>query len=344
MAALVLDVPPAASVMPIWHPHTSRGLCRRSGSRCPWGMDRPWFSPAMSASLPVDFFADYAAAAARKLAEWGHAVPSRAAPHEIVTIFINLERRRIDPRPRTVHIAAGLVVPADVQSGFELVKKVAETGGDLNLHLSSTVKTDADYDDSLLNDWGMHHLHLGEKVMATGKSTGLMQRTKELLFALVRPDSIYFVAIGEHGDWTRKRLLETANTNWPQLFEGRRVAGMRTAQVLTEEDHLKLRKHGILTPTAIGGALMYSPGGGYSTTGRSTEVTVTVDTIAREARHYEGRFQSMVPQILVEAAKRGVAMAELGFHYKGAQDGMVIVEDERAKIVVHIPIAPKRRS
>lgn len=286
-------------------------------------------------------FADYAAIAARTLAKWGHAAPAGASPYEIITLLINLERRRIEPRPRAVHMAADLVVPAVVQLGFDLVKRTAETGGDLNLHLSATVKNDADYDDSLLNDWGMHHLHLGDTAMTTGKSSGLMQRTSALLFAIVRTDDIYFVGLGEHGDWTRKRLIETANAHWPQLFGGRSVTGFRLAEQVTEEDHLLLRKHGIVTPSEIEGVLIFSPGGGYSTSGRSLEVTAAADSVARLARHYEGRFQSMVPEILVAAEKRGVKTAELEFHYMGAEDGNVIVRDDRANITVALRIAER---
>lgn len=293
---------------------------------------------SMTANLRVDFFADFATSAARQLAAWGHAVPSGSTARDIVIQFVNLQRRRIEPRPRTVHVAAELVVPTSVHAGFELVKKTAETGGDLNLHLSKTVKTDADYDDPMLNDWGIHHLHLGASVMTAGKSRGLIQRTKELLFAIVRDDSICFVAVGDHDDWARERLLEIAYANWPHLFGGKMIHTRPSRQTLTDEDRLLLREHGIVAPTEIGGIVMFSPGGGYTTTGRSARVLVTVSRIMLDARNYEMRFQAMASQLIAKAEELGVKEDELEFHYIGAHDGAVLVKDERTKIIARLPI------
>jgi hypothetical protein len=96
------------------------------------------------------------------------------------------------------------------------VTQKAKSGLDLNPHLSGTVQKDAGYDDMMLNDWVMHHLHLGTR--AHPKNPAMMARTKELLFAMVDNDDIYFVAVGDHTDWTDQQLFETARTHWPHLF------------------------------------------------------------------------------------------------------------------------------
>lgn len=293
----------------------------------------------MTASLPVNFFADYAAVAARQLANWGHTPSAGASSRELVTLFINLGRRRIEPQPRRVVEADDLVVPPQVQTGYDLMKRTAESGGDLNLHLSKSVMNDADYDDAMLNDWGMHHLHLGSSIATSGPSGGLIGRTKELVFAVVRPDQIYVVGVGVHGDWTRKRLLEGIHRNWPELLKGRVVQGLKLANTMTEEEHYQLRKAGIQVISDIGGAGIFSLGGGYATTGRSLEVVMTVDRIADEARQYEARFEKMVPTILVEAAKLGVGPADLDFHYIGVSKGKVLIRDTKANITVGLTVS-----
>lgn len=65
-------------------------------------------------------------AMACQLAAWGHPVPDgtamrdRAAMQETALLYLNLERRRIAPRPRTVRVAASLRCPNGVEAGSAL--------------------------------------------------------------------------------------------------------------------------------------------------------------------------------------------------------------------------------
>lgn len=52
--------------------------------------------------------------------------------------------------------------PSELQFGLDLVMTNIEQGVDLGPYLSKKI-ADLDYDDDLLNDWGVHHLHLGTK-------------------------------------------------------------------------------------------------------------------------------------------------------------------------------------
>ncbi len=52
--------------------------------------------------------------------------------------------------------------PSDL---FELVKKKLANGEDVRPHLSNRY-TDPNYSDSLLNDWKIHHQHLGTTMEA----------------------------------------------------------------------------------------------------------------------------------------------------------------------------------
>ena len=114
----------------------------------------------MTQPIKTDFEGDFRKALEAELVAWGHPVPP-VSFSELVALYANLKRRRIEAKPRTVHVAPNIVVPASVQAGYDLVTEKAKSGLDLNPHLSGTVQKDAAYDDMMLNDWVMHHLHLG---------------------------------------------------------------------------------------------------------------------------------------------------------------------------------------
>jgi hypothetical protein len=44
----------------------------------------------------------------------------------------------------------------------------------------------------MLNDWGIHHLHLGTKI---SKNTGFVERTGPLLFVKFEKNVAYFIGV-----------------------------------------------------------------------------------------------------------------------------------------------------
>ena len=58
----------------------------------------------------------------------------------------------------------------------QIIEK-AKTGNNLNMYLSKSIKDNIIKPDKMLNDWGVVHLHLGDK-----EKNGYINRTKELLF------------------------------------------------------------------------------------------------------------------------------------------------------------------
>jgi hypothetical protein len=65
--------------------------------------------------------------------------------------------------------------------------------------------------DLLLNDWGIHHLHISTAVAADG----FVNRNDPLLFAMFEPEMAYLLDIGTHSSFVDQRLAEIAVENWP---------------------------------------------------------------------------------------------------------------------------------
>ncbi len=128
------------------------------------------------------------------------------SPTELLAIYGNWRRRQVDPVPRFVHQSAALKASRyhyDPTYKFEIAKLVnkLQVGGDVGPHLSERVRdaykapnpakpkklSDRRDIDMLLNDWGVHHLHLSS---APGKK-GFNARTKMVLMAVILRNDAY---------------------------------------------------------------------------------------------------------------------------------------------------------
>ena len=197
--------------------------------------------------------------------------------------FFNLFRRLIEPRPRAVHVAPTLICPAELEAGFVNVKKKISEGTDLRPHLS-TALAKLDYNDSLLNDWGLHHLHLGTRPL----KNGFVQRTGPLLFARFEPDNAYLLAVAAHGAWTNADFIDCLHAYWPEVV--RRWRRPNLSSRITEAQRKALRaKHANATVAARDGTVYLPPGGGMMTSGLALEVLTTADRTRMTLERWEVR-------------------------------------------------------
>lgn len=100
------------------------------------------------------------------------------------------------------------------------------------------------FEDRLLNDWGILHLHLNpikERNPATDNF---------LLFVYIQDNNVFFLNIGHHKSFADKTLLEIIDNNWQGLLS---VFKEYTSSVLSEADILKLRKMNAMYTLSING-------------------------------------------------------------------------------------------
>ena len=92
---------------------------------------------------------------------------------KLIIAFFTLFERRVESKPRKVHISTEIVIEDAVKDGFENLIKKFENGDDVNPHLS-TLTAKLDRSDKMFFDWGINHFHLGIELMKNGfvKRTG----------------------------------------------------------------------------------------------------------------------------------------------------------------------------
>lgn len=206
--------------------------------------------------------------------------------HDLLVVFHNWMSRLVKPQPRVVYQSAAYRSnPLTAQRASDLALLVAdiEQGCDLKKYLSrdiarapAGVPGDRRPDlDPMLNDWGVHHLHISSVVDVDG----FVRRDGPLLFVVFKPDAAYFIDIMSHLDWTRDHVLEVLASEWPTSGVIHEVKGVeRLAWPVTEDDRRILRKNQINAWFEFGGKV-FAPAGGVSAAGTTVAATRATDRL-----------------------------------------------------------------
>ncbi|MGO9570388.1 MAG: hypothetical protein ACLP5H_22885 [Desulfomonilaceae bacterium] len=219
----------------------------------------------------TDFYSDWSAILRDELRAMGQDVSPREARERIPVKYFNLLKRRIPKTRRLVRVSREFTCPAAYQQGLNLLLRKARSGEDLTPHLSTRL-LNADYNDALLNDWGIHHLHLG--TVPDQRNPQFVARTDFLLFAQVTDDHFYAINVMGHGNWARQRLIGIIHNNWPQSIDSFRIEGILDFKdAVTDQGLRLLRDNQINTPVQTSdGTVYFGPGGGLALSGDSAQV------------------------------------------------------------------------
>jgi len=253
--------------------------------------------------IKIDLLADWFQIQRRELTNMGYPVGAGDSPEKISLAFYNLKRREISPRRRTVHQSRELTCPSDHRRGLNLVLKKSARGENLRSHQSTRLLR-ADYNDALLNDWRIQHLHLGTQPHPTLPT--FVDRTEMVLFAYVADDDFFAIDVMTHDDFARQRLLEVVHRNWPKLIERYRVKGVLGLATRPSDDDIKIcRISGVLTMTEIDGVVYAPPGGGYLGSGKGVEVIRHHDHACDTFSKIESYITEHIDQLVGEARRGG---------------------------------------
>ena len=95
------------------------------------------------------------------------------------------------------------------------------------------------FQDYLLNDWGIIHLHINPIGKRHPATDGI------LLFVLVRENKAFFINIGNHNSFLDIELLRIIEKNWHNILDCYTVNGI-TPENLSSKEMLDLRKNNII--------------------------------------------------------------------------------------------------
>jgi hypothetical protein len=161
----------------------------------------------MTVLVEADFLADLRRIVIAQLTSEGYAADASLGTEALVWNFLKVKHRQIERRTRRSEWSSELrgrqgTLSTDILSALGRIVIAAESGDDLNPYLSRDMVSDKAFkrEDLMLNELGVHHLHLGEGV----DNRGIVRGRDELLFAYVTDEAIHFVEVYE-----RKRTGRT---------------------------------------------------------------------------------------------------------------------------------------
>ena len=196
------------------------------------------------------------------------------------------KRRVVSPGNRVIRKAANFNCPPHLSAGLTDLDNAFATGGDIRLWQSKAVDN-VEFEDGMYNDYGVLHFHLGQGL----DSSGYINRTRELLFAVVQPGAVHEIGIFNHGDWFELDILNIIDTNWPDLLDRvtlRGFSGNACPSVTREQVKALRTAHMIgVFQLAASGRIVAPFGGGAATDGTSCEAVCTADFWARNFKNWE---------------------------------------------------------
>ena len=263
---------------------------------------------------------------------------------KLAVIYLNWLSRLVRPVPRRVLKSTQLMANPLAQTfstALSAIETAIQEGHDLTPHLSKAVATfgyvsgsnsTSRDKDLMLNDWGVHHLHLGTRPDAGDPR--FIERTNELLFVMFFPDVAYLLDIVPHMNWTKQEIVRIAVTNWPDVELFLELVGvLPSSSSYTETEHGKLRKAGIATPIEVDGRV-YVARGMLSTAGTSIQSTRAADDLMDAIERFEEACRTAPETIEAMFAARGLLWpASPAFELVFLQQGVGVVEKKTGVVI-----------
>lgn len=211
--------------------------------------------------------------------------PTGTSTQDVLRSYFNLKHKIISQSPRKVLWGDSLIEKAErlkVERVLNIIARKFEIGEDVNPFLSKGIFKLDDHD-YLLNDWGMHHLHLNDKKNTTVDYFN--QRSDLLLFAHVEIDKVYFIDIRPHNEsyvFAQRDLLRSVRDNWPDLNRKFLVKEeeMEVFPKFDEKDIAIMRKKGYMFFTQVD-KHAYMPDSGSTCSGFSLKASMEMDEFQR---------------------------------------------------------------
>lgn len=257
----------------------------------------------------MDFYKDWIAILKHWLIE-NDFQPSND-PEKISIQFFNLQKRLVAPIPRKIYFSKEFNCPLEYRSGLESLIKKIENGEEITLNLSRKLK-DLEYNDPMLNDWGIHHVHLG---IDFNHKIGMMSRTKPILLVRFIDDKAFFIAVKNHGrgvkkqPWTMQEIIRIIYNNWPELLEQHQLSGI-TGRDLSDEEVAQSRRGGYNLGIHVNQKVFMPLGLGYTASGKSFESIYKTDYYKIHITDCEKYIAANINEIKKELHKKNIEIGK----------------------------------
>ena len=226
--------------------------------------------------------------------------------------------KMIFQRPRRVHYSAELraklgALEERYRQPLATIEDRFKAGGDLTEFLSK-LTSNVDKPDAMLNDFGIHHLHLGVKRSA---NAGRVERSGMLLLVWVGNDDAYLIDTRPHPrrrapndyGWSHQEYLEIIDRNWPHLLDPSELRGV-SGDSVSDSGRKELQRKNANVVTRIGSRAIAPPGGGMTSSGANLKHVMMEMKFLRLLEHVQHTIETNWAAFRRDLQRAGVHPAD----------------------------------
>lgn len=248
---------------------------------------------------------------------------------KLLELYIYLQKRMITPIKRNVILSNELIykithkeINNDLINVINIIKMEFENGIDVNPRLSKSLEQ-ISFNDKLLNDWNIYHLHLSNH--KNNKEYYFYDRTSQLLFIYLTNSTAYFLDIcDEHKNnpviFSQQKLLKIIDDNWHDLLSKYCLNEIVSVDVKDDLNRAIARDKNTFYFETINGKVYLPPGGGLTSAGTSQRCLKITDDIINEIKtilyYYFKKYQS------------SNSINDLSFKIKLEKDKIILSEEK----------------
>lgn len=253
----------------------------------------------------MDLFGDLCQLYAGYLASRGFAIPPGTRPWNIACDYYTVRRQHPAARCRRVHRAPEFVYAEKHRDGMAALERDLVQGIDLAPRLPRRIGRKQIDRDALLDDWGIHHLHLGTVI----QPDGLVNGDDDVAFVILEPNDAYLIQVLPHGSWSDTTLLEIVHRNWPHLMTPLPLAGGDSGT--TRKSVASARRANTQAIVQLSDGTVLGPrGGGYASDASSLASSLAAAWDARTAAEWEKAVHTTIPRVLETFAEHGECLPD----------------------------------
>jgi len=257
---------------------------------------------------------------------------------EIIALNFNLKAKMIHPLALPVKESPEVLskissLEPNYQNAYDEIKLKLEKGNDINPFLSKQALKPK-FQDYLLLDWNIHHLHLNNL-----NSGGYFNdRSDYLLMVLFKDGVAHFVDIEHHNDnevFVKREYLKIIKDNWPGIIGAYELIGALDVSFNPTNDEIKkLRKNQINTCLKIDDKVYAPIGGGITTSGTSVNHINKAIKWKKYIDSVETKYQSNKARVLYDIFKKtGKRFSDLDLDFDYHKNHLVLI-DKNSNLII----------
>jgi hypothetical protein len=256
--------------------------------------------------MKIDFLNDVKNIIINNLEFMGCSLPKNQEFEHLILCYKNIENKHIVPRKRIVSFSKEISCNQHLKQFTNLINKI-ENGDEVNCFLSKKMRH-SEYQDKLLNDWGIHHLHYKT------------ERSDQLLFVMFNENHTYFIDIMPHENykkqpnkvtWANSKLIQIIHSNWPNLLSRHKINGVDECN-LTNQQRKSLRDFNSNAPITMSDGTTYCViGGGLTSTGHCIRHIRDVDSQRQYIEYIQENFKKVYQEKLINQNVQSVYLESI---------------------------------